>query len=185
MSAEETGTTEKGFPLGPVQVLVVGFGEDAEFKGEALKELQSLKERDIVRLIDLLVVKKDQSGDVAIVQLSDLSDDEAMEFGAIVGALMGFAAGGDEEEVEQAAAAGAAALEDGHAIDDSAAWYLADAVPPGMTAAIALLEHRWALPLRDKILDAGGVLLADEWIHPMDLVAAGVLAREEAKSGTS
>lgn len=184
MSSEETAT-EKGFPLGPVQVLVVGFGEDANFKGEVLKELHSLKERDIVRLIDLLVVKKEESGDVAIVQLNELSEDEAREFGAIVGALMGFAAGGSEEEVEQAAAAGAAALDDGHAIDDSTAWFLADAVPPGITAAVALLEHRWALPLRDKILDAGGVLLADEWIHPMDLVAAGVLAREEAGSGTS
>jgi len=185
MSTEETGTSEAGFPLGPVQVLAVGFGEDANFRGEILKELRSLKERDIVRLIDLLVVKKDESGDVAIVQLSELSDDEAREFGAIVGALMGFAAGGDEEAVEQAAAAGAAALEDGHAIDDSTAWYLADAIPSGMTAAVALLEHRWALPLRDKILDAGGVLLADQWIHPMDLVAAGVLAREEAGSGSS
>ena len=47
--------------MGPVQILVVGFGEGAEFKGEALAELQRLSEADIVRVIDLLVVHKSMS----------------------------------------------------------------------------------------------------------------------------
>jgi hypothetical protein len=55
---------------------------------------------------------------------------------------------------------------------------VADAIPPGMTAAIAMLEHRWAIPLRDAVLDNDGVILADEWIHPEDLVRYGAEAAE-------
>ena len=52
-------------------------------------------------------------------------------------------------------------------------WYIADSIPPGMTAAIVILEHRWAIPLRNAIANAGGVALADKWLHPQDLLAVG------------
>jgi hypothetical protein len=100
-----------------------------------------------------------------------------MEFGALAGALVGLGAGG-EEEMEIAAVRGAEALEDGHVFDENQVWYVADAIPENSSAAIALIEHRWAIPLRDKIADAGGVALADEWIHPADLVAIGAMAAE-------
>ena len=96
--------------VGPVQVLVVGFGDD-RFTGEILPELKRLKEHDVIRLIDLLFVTKDESGNIAALQQTDLSREEMMEFGAFVGALVGFGAGG-EEEAEAAAVAGAAELED-------------------------------------------------------------------------
>lgn len=44
-----------------------------------------------------------------------------------------------------------------------------------------MIEHRWAIGLRDLILDAGGFHLADAWIHPLDLVAIGLVAAEEAE----
>ena len=69
--------------------------------------------------------------------------------------------------------------QDGHIFDESEVWYLADAIPAGTSAAIALLEHRWAIPLREKIQRAGGISLADEWVHPEDLVAVGVTAAGE------
>jgi hypothetical protein len=53
-------------------------------------------------------------------------------------------------------------------------WYVADAIPPGKTVAIALLEHRWAIGLRDALQNRGGQLLAEAWIHPLDLVAVGL-----------
>ena len=56
-------------------------------------------------------------------------------------------------------------MADSHLIDEADAWYVADAIPAGTTAAVALLEHRWAIPLRDAIIDQGGIVLADEWIH--------------------
>jgi hypothetical protein len=45
-----------------------------------------------------------------------------------------------------------------------------------MSAAIAVIEHRWAIPLRDAVIASGGVALADEWLHPQDLVAVGIAA---------
>ena len=64
-------------------------------------------------------------------------------------------------------------------IDEEDAWYIADVIPNGSAAAIALIEHRWLIPLRDKIVAAGGRALADEWIHAKDLVAIGVEASEK------
>jgi uncharacterized membrane protein len=160
--------------LGPVQMLVVGF-EKGKFEDKILAELQRLREHDIIRMVDLLFVTKDEQGDVAKVEHSDLSQEEATEFGALAGALLGLGAGG-EEGAEAGAAAGAAAAADGSVLDDEDVWYLADAIPPGASAAIALIEHRWAIPLRDAILEAGGQTLADTWVHPQDLVAIGAAA---------
>ncbi len=86
---------------------------------------------------------------------------------------MGFGAAG-EEGAEVGALLGAeTALEQGSAFDDEDVWFIADAIPEGTAAAIAVLEHRWAIPLRDAIRSTGGVPLADEWLHPEDLLAVG------------
>jgi uncharacterized membrane protein len=164
--------------MGPVQLLVIGF-EGGELKGEILAELDRLRENDVVRLIDLVFVRKDADGKVEKILRSDLSPEEAEAFGAIVGALIGFGAAG-EAGAELGAVEGAAALEDGHVLDEEV-WYVDDAIPNGTAAAVALLEHRWAIPLRDGIRRAGGFHLADAWIHPADLVGIGILAAEEAE----
>ena len=160
--------------IGPVQMLVLGF-EDPKFNGAILKELARLKDADIVRVIDAAVVKKEEDGSVEILQTSDLSPDEKTEFGALVGALIGLGAAG-EEGLEAGAVAGAVAMEDGRVFDEADVWYAADAIPAGTAAAIALLEHRWAIPLRNTIIEANGFVLADEWIHAQDLVAIGLTA---------
>jgi uncharacterized membrane protein len=165
-------------PIGPVQVLVIGFA-DPNFDGESLKELARLRESDIVRVIDLVVVHKKDDGTVEQLQRSDLSDDEREEFGAIAGALMGFGMAGDEG-AEVGAAAGAQAMAEGNVIGEDEVYYLEETIPPGMAAAVAVLEHRWAIPLRDKLRAAGGILLADSWVHPTDLIAIGLIAAEEA-----
>ncbi len=161
--------------MGPVQILVVGF-EDGKFEGEILAELRRLREHDIIRMVDLLFVAKDEQGDIAELEHSDLSVEEAMEFGALAGALLGLGAAG-EEGAEAGAIAGAEAGADGSVLaDDGDVWYLADSIPPGASAAIALIEHRWAIPLREAIQTAGGEALVDTWVHPQDLVAAGAAA---------
>jgi uncharacterized membrane protein len=170
-------TGEQKPTLGPVQMLVVGFDRD-HFKGEILPELKRLGDEGVIRLLDLMVVAKHEGGEIESLQVSDLTTEEAEEFGAIIGALVGFGAGG-EEEAYQAAVAGAAEAEDGHVLDETEVWYLGDAIPEGTTAAVALIEHRWAIPLRDKIQAEGGVALAAEWIHPADLVAVGLAAAEK------
>jgi len=168
------GTDEE---LGPVQIMVVGF-EKPDFRGDVLEELKRLKEKDLIRLVDLVVVSKGDDDDITAVELSDLSPEESAQFGAIAGALIGLGADG-EEGMEAGAVLGAEAAEDG-VLGEETMWSVADAIPPGATAAVALLEHRWAIPLRDAIRAAGGFPLADSWIHPEDLIAMGIAARESA-----
>jgi len=158
-------------------MMVIGFPEP-NFTGEIVAELNRLREHEFVRIIDALVVQKDDDGNITAVQASDLSQDEAMEMGAIAGALVGFGYGG-EDALEAGSELGAAAGEDGHLIPDEEVWYVADTIPNGSVAAVLVLEHLWAIPLRDAIVGAGGIALADEWIHASDLVAAGLAAAAE------
>jgi uncharacterized membrane protein len=164
-------------PIGPVQLLVVTF-EKPDFSGEILEELNRLRESEVIRLIDALAVQKNRDGTLAALQWSDLSIEEAEGLGATVGALLGLGAGG-EGGVEAGAIAGMEAGSDGHLIDESEVWDVADAIEPGSAAAIALIEHVWAVPLRAAIANAGGVAVSDEWVHPLDLVEIGLLASDE------
>lgn len=168
-------------PIGPVQVLVVGF-DPPDFRGKIIEELERLRENGVVRLIDLVLVRKDEDGTIDRLQRSDLTVEEAQQVGAIAGALIGFGADG-EEGAEAGALLGAAAGEDGHILDEDDTWFIDDVIPPGSAAAVVLLEHRWAIPLRDSVREAGGFLLADAWVHPTDLVAVGVLAAGEPEEG--
>ena len=165
--------------LGPVQILVVGF-DDPQFNGKILAELKKLRENDVIRLIDLLVLRKDEDGNLERYQHTDMTDEELEGFGAVVGALVGFGMGGDEESMEAGAVLGAAALPGAIDDPDRGSWYVDDSIPNNTAAAIALIEHRWAIGLRESIGEANGFHLADAWIHPADLVAVGVLAAEEA-----
>jgi hypothetical protein len=142
--------------LGPVQLVVIAFA-GGSFDCQVLDELRRLRARDEVRLIDLLFVAKDADGAVAEVQRSDLPGDEQVAFGTLVRDLIGADAG----EVGEA--------RDVAPVDRENVWFLADEIPAGSAAAIALLEHRWAVPLRDAIESAGGHDLIDRWVHPEDL----------------
>jgi uncharacterized membrane protein len=166
--------------LGPVQLLVVGF-EDPKFTGEINEELKKLRENDVIRLIDVLAVTKDANGEIKAVRRSDLSVDEAEDLGAAVGALIGLGFGG-AQGAELGAAAGGEAGEDGHLLDQDEMWDVAEAIPNGSAAAIALIEHRWAIPLKAAIARAGGFPLTDAWVHPLDLVAAGLMAAEDLEA---
>jgi hypothetical protein len=96
-----------------------------------------------------------------------------------VGALIGLGAAG-EEGAEVGAVVGAEAGVDGHLLPDDV-WYVDDALQPGDAAAVALIEHRWAIPLRETIRAAGGFHLADAWVHPLDLVAVGLIGAADAQ----
>jgi uncharacterized membrane protein len=157
--------------MGPVQMLVLGFSEP-QFTGKIAAELDRLRQHEFVKIVDALVVQKDENGDVTALQVSDLTTDEATEMGAIAGALVGFGYG----DAEAGALLGASAGEDGHLIADEETWFVADTIPNGSAAAIILLEHLWAIPLREAIVEAGGVALADEWIHASDLLEIGLEA---------
>jgi uncharacterized membrane protein len=166
-------------PIGPVQLIVLGF-EHPDFHGEILAELDRLKEHDVVRVIDGLAVHKDANGEVKIIERSDLSAEEAAEFGAVVGALIGLGAGGEEGAEAGAQAGAAAGAESRDLSEDGELWDVLAEIPPDTAAALILLEHRWAIPLRDAVRRANGYPISDAFIHPDDLVAIGMLAADEA-----
>jgi hypothetical protein len=149
--------------LGPVQLLVVAF-DRPDFSGEVLAELERLRGSDVVRVIDLLVVHKGADGVVRRLHHSDLTTGEADGAGAVVGALIGL---GEAEHGDLPA--------------EEESWSLDEAIPNDSAAAIALVEHRWAIGTRDAIRAAGGVPVADAWIHPADLTAAGLIDAEDAE----
>jgi uncharacterized membrane protein len=170
--------------IGPVQMLVLGF-DRPEFHGEIMAELDKLKEGDAVRVIDGIAIHKDAEGKVTTLRRSDLSDEEAAEFGAIVGALIGFGAGG-EEGAYAGAEAGAEAGADGiQLVGEEDVIQVAEDIPEDSAAAVLLLEHRWAIPLRDAIRNVGGFPVADGWVRPEDLVLAGLMAADEAEALSS
>ena len=112
--------------------------------------------------------------------LSNLSKDEAIEFGSKVGALVGLGIEGEEGMVA-GAEAGAEAGADGISVfTDEEAWDVLEDIPNDSAAALILLEHHWAVPLRDAIARAGGFRLSDGFISPLDLVEIGLLSSEEA-----
>jgi len=144
--------------IGPVQLIVLGFSKP-DFKGEVIEELGRLRDSDVVRVIDSLTVYKDAEGNVASLELSQMDQADRQELGAYVGALIGFGAAGEEgAEVGAALGADAAGADDDGMFDD-ALDVLAE-IPPDSAAAIILLEHRWAIPLRDTVYKANGFPVA-------------------------
>jgi uncharacterized membrane protein len=155
--------------MGPIQMLSVAFPGN-RFKGEILPELERLKQAEIVRVIDMLHVRKDELGNVMVTTASDLDWEEAISFGSYVGALAGYAAHGPAG-IEKGAMAGAAELADGHLFDQDDVFRVTQALPNNMSAALVLLEHLWAKPLLDAVDRASGIELSNDWIRPEEVVS--------------
>jgi len=137
---------------GPVQVLVVGFDQPT-FSGEVLAEFARLRDAGIVRLVDLLVVSRTEDGALETVEVSE---GVASELGALAAEVLAQPEGADAEA-------------DVAEIDSASSWSLADAIPIGSTAAVALIEHLWAVPLSAAIQQAGGTLLEETWLAQPDV----------------
>ena len=168
--------------IGPVQLIVLGF-RHPDFHGEIIAELERLRESDTVRVIDSLAVYKDADGELAVEHLSNLSESEAIEYGTKIGALIGLGIEG-EEGIEAGAVAGAeeVAAEGGvHVFTEEEGWDVLEDIPNDSAAALILIEHHWAVPIRDAVIRAGGFRISDGFISPLDLVGIGLMAAEEAK----
>jgi uncharacterized membrane protein len=164
--------------IGPVQLIVLGF-QHPDFHGEIISELERLRESDTVRVIDSLVVYKDKEGALEVEHLSNLTPQEATELGSKVGALIGL---GIEGGAAKGAEVGAEVAADGfQAFDDGDAWDVIEDIPNDSAAALILLEHHWAVPLRDAVVRAGGFRISDGFVSPLDLVEIGLVSAEDAK----
>jgi uncharacterized membrane protein len=172
---------ESGMAIGPVQLIVLGFNHP-NFHGEVIAELERLRASDTVRVIDALAVYKDADGELEVEHLSNLTQEEAIELGTKIGALIGLGIAG-EEGMEAGAEAGAeeAAEEGINILGDIDEWDVLEDIPNDSAAALVLLEHHWAVPLRDAIARAGGFRISDGFISPLDLVDIGLMTAEEAR----
>jgi hypothetical protein len=136
--------------IGPVEYLIVGFPGN-RFRGEIAPALADLVEAGTIRIIDIAFATKDESGEVAAFELSDLDPEvrEGLEnLGASAGGLLN-----DEDLME-----------------------VAESLDPNSSAALLVWENVWATPVAKAMQDAGGVLQAYDRI-PHDVVVA---AREWA-----
>jgi hypothetical protein len=152
--------------MGPVQVLVVGFEQPA-FSGEILAEFTRLDKAGIVHLIDLLLVTRSADGTVETLAAPPGAH---AGLGGLAAALLGQPDGADDA--------------DGVDTVGDAVWSLADAVPLGSAAAIALIEHLWAGPLTAAIRKAGGAPLEETWLAPDDLALLESLMHQQTEEAT-
>ena len=167
--------------IGPVQLIVLGFNHPSSTVRSSPSSRQ-LRKSDTVRVIDALAVYKDAEGELEVEHLSNITEDEAIELGTTIGALIGLGIEG-EEGMEAGAAAGAehAAADGIHPFSDEEAWDVLEEIPNDSAAALLLIEHHWAVPLRDAIARAGGFRIGDGFISPLDLIKIGLVSAEDAK----
>jgi hypothetical protein len=150
--------------MGPVQVLVIGV-DHASFTGELLAELSRLRAAGIVRLVDVLLVTRNDDGTF---ETLDAPAGLGARSGALATALLGSSNGAPSDVGDERA-------------DQSSlsTWSLAESVPSGATAAVALLEHLWAAPLREAVQRVGGRPLEETWLAPDDLLVLEQLMSEQ------
>jgi uncharacterized membrane protein len=145
--------------IGPVQLLAISFGPEANFEGRIMDELAKLENQKTIRILDLLFVHKDaQTGDLLAL------DYQGEDLGAIIGALLGFEFEGDEqltgsteEERVESHAFGLSQRE----IEGMAA-----SLEPGTSAGFLLVEHVWARDLKRAIRQTGGVPIGEGFLTP-------------------
>jgi len=135
--------------LGPVDYLVVEFPAGASnFTGEMAEELLALVDGGLVRVIDVLILTKDENGSVDAMELSDVG--ELGQLQALEAELAELLA---EEDVE----------------------HLAAAMEPGSTAGVLIWENLWAAPFASAARRAGGQLIANGRI-PIQAIIASIEA---------
>ena len=167
--------------IGPLQVLAVGF-EDPNLDGSILNELQEASDAGFIRIVDAVGVYKGEDGSVAYAEISDLNEDDAMEYGAWIGGLLGLGAAGVEgAEVGALAGAVAAVDEYEYGLDAESVASIAEDIPAGGGAIVMVIDHQWAVPLRNALRESGGILLAQDFLSPEALIAIGVLSGELAE----
>jgi hypothetical protein len=164
--------------IGPIQAFVIGFPDNDLFEGGIAEELARLSDVGQIRIIDAVFVMRD-GGDVSVLSVSDLDDDQRAELRSAVGALVGLGVAGGEGALA-GAALGASMDPDAPSAAESVAAELLDDLPEGSSALVLAIEHLWAVPLRDAVRDAGGVVLAHRSFSAEDLIALGMDVGDEA-----
>lgn len=133
--------------IGPVDVVVIGWPSGTPQTGEALPLLIDLVDRGIIRILDLLAIKKADDGTVGVVALSDFDGDGELDLVAFEGAQTGL-------------------------IGDEDAEVAGDGLAPGAAAVLIAFENTWAAPFASAVRRNGGELIAFERVATADLLEA-------------
>lgn len=157
---------------GPIQFSVIGFENDDVIDG-LLYQLDLLRTAGTIRLVDFLFVAKDAYGNVYAREVSDLTEEEKEQFGAVVGGLIGLGAAGPEGAVLGAAAGQMAVAENDFGLLGDDIRELVHDIPEGTSACVVLFEHAWARRIKEYVYENDGVLLAQGLIHPAALIEVG------------
>jgi uncharacterized membrane protein len=163
--------------LGPVQLVVVELEND-KLHGQIVRELTRLRESGTVRILDLLFVAKQQDDSLVTIKDTDLTTEQRMAYGAVIGGLLGLEAGG-VESAEVGAEAGALAFADQtFGLSNSDIRDIASEIPRGKAALFILFEHHWALGIKDAMLQANGIVRAQGLVRPETLEIVSDLMME-------
>jgi uncharacterized membrane protein len=164
-----------------VQLIVVSLEND-KLRGQVSQELHRASEKGDIRLLDALAIQKQQNGSLVSLGGSDLTPDQRYAYGALLGSLIGFGATGTEEGAVAGAELGMEKFATHNfGLSNEDIQSIAASVPPGTTALMVLFEHRWALPLKAAVESAGGMIMAQGFVRPENLIAMGAnLAAAEA-----
>jgi uncharacterized protein YuzE len=158
--------------IGPIQFVVVGFEGDV-LESDVLYELLAAGAGGTIRLLDFLILERDEDGQLWAIDVVDESAEEEIGFGALAyglieqGAVVSEAAE-DEEPVRVLAVSEADfGLMPGEVNE------LVHDIPVGSSAIIGLVEHTWARKLHEATLAAGGVMRAQGMLDPAGLGPLG------------
>ena len=146
-TATDSTSAEAGDQLGPIDIVVIAYPAGAPMTGEAMPILLDLVDRRIIRVLDAMIVIKNDDGTFSGLEARDLEDKNVGDFAVFDGASSGMLGG------EDAAAA-------------------AEAIEPGSAAAIIVYENRWAAPFAAAVRRNGGVLVDNQRISHQDLIDA-------------
>ena len=163
--------------IGPIQAFVIGFPDNDSFEGRIAEELARLSDVGQIRIVDAVFVVRD-GDDMAMLSVSDLDEDQRAELRAAVGALVGLGIAG-AEGAEAGAELGASVDADAPTAAEVVGAELLAALPDGSSALVLAIEHLWAIPLRDAVRDAGGVVIGHNSLTPEQLVAFGMDVGDE------
>ena len=164
--------------IGPIQALVIGFPDNELLEGRIAEELARLSDVGQIRIIDAVFVMRD-GDDVSLLSVSDLDDDQRAELRSAVGALVGLGVAGVDGAIA-GAELGAAVDADAPVAAEAVAAGLLEDLPDGSSALVLAIEHLWAIPLRDAVRDAGGVVIGHRSLTAEDLIAFGMNLGAEA-----
>jgi hypothetical protein len=157
--------------LGPVQLIAIEFDSLDRLQGQVISEIDDLIPLSAVRILDVLLVAKEDNGDLVALEMGEMGDtaeDEAL--GTLIGQLMGFSFEDDEGESQvPTGISDASPIGIGPADIER----IGDDLAPGTGAALLLVEHRWAAGVRDAVLSAGGRMVAQGFITPTGLLLIG------------